>query len=128
MLSRTVKKERHAYWEKMKEQWMEELGEAWRCRNVHTANRLMRLLAGSKFGTKKRDYRLVQQALPSCDEWLEQLTKEGAMGGMKARQMGWKDMLAEHVACAPPLPPRDMNHISQGRQDVKLFEEYSIHA
>ena len=84
---------------------MEELSEAWRSRNVHTANRLMRLLAVSKFGTKKKDYRLVQQALPARAEWLELLTLDGAQGGMKTTHACWENMFAEHLMCAPPLPP-----------------------
>ena len=95
---------------------------------MHTANRLMRLLAGAKFGTKKKDYRLVQQALPARMDWHEQLTKEGALGGMNAKHADWGAMPTEHVSCAPPLPPRDMNHNSQGRKDVKLLKEYAIHA
>ena len=70
----------------------------------------------------------MQQALPARAEWLELLTLEGAQGGMKATQTRWEDMFAEHIMWAPPLPPNDMNYISQGRQDVKLLKEHSIHA
>ena len=47
---------------------------------------------------------------------------------MKATQTCWEATLAKHIVCAPPLPPNDMNYISQGRQDVKLLKEYSIRA
>ena len=62
----------------------DEIHEAWANRNMKEAYKLLRQLAASKFDVKKRDWRLVKQALPSREEWETLLKKEGCEGGMSA--------------------------------------------
>ena len=66
--SKLLQKRRKQQWDETCELLTEELHEAWRRRDVKTSFNLMRRLAGSKFDTKKRDWRLTQEALPTLED------------------------------------------------------------
>ena len=119
---------RKSHWHHMQLRLNDEIHEAWGKRDMKSAYKLMRQLAGSKFDIKKRDWRLIRQALPTRKEWEDLLKEEGCKGGMLAKTCTWKDMREEHVTVASetPLPPRDMNQIQQARQDVKKLAQYVI--
>ena len=72
---------RQHQWEETSAQLTQEVHEAWQRRDMKTSFALMRRLAGSKFDVKKRDWRLVQQALPTRSEWETLLAKTGNEGG-----------------------------------------------
>ena len=94
---------------------------------MKSAYKLLRQLAGSKFDIKKRDWRLVKQALPTRKEWEELLQETGCKGGMLAKTSTWHEMREEHISVANdiPLPPKDMNQIMQAREDVTKTGETS---
>ena len=77
----TIRKE---HYKQMTDTYIHEVNESWRQRDAYGANQYMRLAAGSKFGTKKRDDRTVQHSLPMGTEWGDLLSLPGAEGGMLA--------------------------------------------
>ena len=88
---------------------------------MKSAYKLLRQIAGSKFDIKKRDWRLVKQALPTRKDWGDLLQEAGCRGGMMAKTSTWQEMREEHISVANdlPLPPMDMNQIMQAREDIK---------
>lgn len=95
----------------------DEIHEAWEKRDMKTAFRLMRQLAGSKV-VKKRDWRLIRQALPTRQECENLLREEGCQGGLLAKTTKtttWDHMREEHniIASRTPLPPSDITTISR---------------
>ena len=86
----------------------------------------MRRLDGSKFDVEKRDWRLVQQALPTRAEWEHLLKQAGNCGGMLANVSDWATRGAEHISIAEEqeLPPPSMNHVQRARQEVRNLAEY----
>ena len=119
---------RESHWHHTQLRLNDEIHEAWDRRDMKSAYKLMRQLAGSKFDVKKRDWRLIRQALPTRKEWEALLKEEGCKGGMLAKTCTWHDMRQEHITVANeiPLPPKDMNQIQQAKQDVKKLEQYVI--
>ena len=95
---------------------------------MKSAYKLLRQLAGSKFDVKKRDWRLIRQALPTRNEWETLLKEAGCNGGMLAKTSTWQEMRDEHISVASdtPLPPKDMNQIMQAREDVKKLAQHVI--
>ena len=72
----------------------------------------------------------MQQALPTRQDWEDLLTKEGNQGGMSASVCTWEDMRTEHIdiANATPLPPADLNHTQQAKDEVTDLTNYVIYA
>ena len=106
----------------------DEIHEAWDRRDMKSAYKLLRQLAGSKFDVKKRDWRLIKQALPTRKEWGKLLQEAGCNGGMLAKTSTWQEMRDEHISVASdtPLPPKDMNQIMQAREDVTKLAQHVI--
>ena len=129
-LTKMLHASRTEQWNVTSAQLSEEIHEAWRRRDMKTSYALMRRLAGSKFDVKKRDWRLVQQALPSRKEWEDLLVQAGNQGGMKAVTTTWEAMRQEHtdVAAQTPLAPQSMNHVQRAREEIKNLATYVIHA
>ena len=129
-ITKLLHKSRQSQWHDTQEHLTQDIHEAWRKRDMKSAYSLMRRLAGSKFDVKKRDWRLVQQALPTRADWEEVLSKVGNQGGMSARTCTWAEMRQEHVALAAeePLPPSDLNHIQRAKQEVKDLTKYVLFA
>ena len=118
---------RKEHYNLMADIYIGEVHEAWRRRDAYGANQYMRLAAGSKFGTKKKDYRTVQQSLPTREDWKELLQQPGAQGGMLAHVENWDQMRQEHQEEAQPLPMQSLNYWTQGGEDTKKLTEYVIH-
>ena len=67
-VSKELAKLRKTQWQDMQHRLNDEIHEAWDRRDMKSAYKLLRQLAGSKFDIKKRDWRLVKQALPTREE------------------------------------------------------------
>ena len=127
-ISKELAKLRKTQWQDMQHRLNDEIHEAWDRRDMKSAYKLLRQLAGSKFDVKKRDWRLVKQALPTRKEWGKLLQEAGCNGGMLAKTSTWQEMREEHISVAndTPLPPKDMNQIMQAREDVKKLAQHVI--
>ena len=88
--------------------------------------RVVRIAAGSKFGAKKIDYRMVQSSLPGREEWVDLLRLPGVERGILAKSANWQVMMTEHIESAAPLPQRSMNHVADGKRNVKRLTKYVI--
>ena len=127
-ISKELAKLRKTQWQDTQHRLNDEIHEAWDRRDMKSAYKLLRQLAGSKFDVKKRDWRLVKQALPTRKEWEDLLQEAGCKGGMMAKTSRWHEMREEHISVANdlPLPPKDMNQIMQAREDVKKLAKHVI--
>ena len=127
-ISKELAKLRKTQWQDTQYRLNDEIHEAWDKRDMKSAYKLLRQLAGSKFDIKKRDWRLVKQALPTRKEWEDLLQEAGCKGGMMAKTSTWHEMREEHISVANdlPLPPKDMNQIMQAREDVKKLAKHVI--
>ena len=66
------------------EHFENEIREAHKNRDTSRTHRLCRLRAGTKRGTKKRDYRALPSAQPGVNEYIDFYKKEGDQGGISA--------------------------------------------
>ena len=61
---------------------VEELYEAWERRDLARVGRLTRLIAGGRYGPRKRDYWTMVTANPTKQEWIDFWSQPGGLGGM----------------------------------------------
>ena len=81
-ISKELANLRRSQWQDTQHRLNDEIHEAWDRRDMKSAYKLLRQLAGSKFDIRKRDWRLVKQALPTRKDWEDLLHEEGCKGGM----------------------------------------------
>ena len=77
IISKKLANLRKTQWQDTQHRLNDEIHEAWDKRDMKSAHKLLRQLAGSKFDVKKRDWRLIKQALPTREEWEKTVTGSG---------------------------------------------------
>jgi len=75
------------------ENLIDEIWLAWHERESARVYRLSFLLAGGRYGPRKRDYSRVQGSLPTAKQWMDVWSLPGGDGGMEATQVNWDDMV-----------------------------------
>ena len=95
-MSKECKKARATIETHRKQRIMDELWDAWKARRFAECHRLLRRLAGSKYGNAKRNFATLQSAKPTAAAWIDAWSKPGAEGGMLATRVSWEAILAEN--------------------------------
>ena len=103
---------------------MEETWQAWRKRRLAEAHRLSLLAAGSRYGPKKRDFRVLQGSLPSSEEWLEVWSKKGSDGGMEVEEVTWEQVMREHLESSEGQTRSTAEVAEEVRSDLKMTKKF----
>ena len=103
MVSRQLKSLNKKAAAKWREDIDEEIHEAHRAADFARVHRLMAKRAGTGIGVKKRFYKAPSAFQASREEWLEELSKPGCLGGLRATTGSFEHMVENHIAERPPL-------------------------
>lgn len=94
------------------------LVEAWRRRQHSLAHRLLRQLAGTGRGPKRREYRAAMSCRPSYSEWLATVPLSAGDGGMMGQVVDFEREVQRFEAEAPNLEPVDLRMIDRSHRDL----------
>ena len=73
----------------------DEIFDAWERRDTAMVHRLARRRAGTKIGTKKRDFRALPSLRPAAEDWKRAMAAEGPRGGFEAIEFNPVDFLVQ---------------------------------
>eukprot|EP00929_Paragymnodinium_shiwhaense_P021066 TRINITY_DN13845_c0_g1_i1.p1 TRINITY_DN13845_c0_g1~~TRINITY_DN13845_c0_g1_i1.p1 ORF type:complete len:1628 (-),score=116.54 TRINITY_DN13845_c0_g1_i1:570-5453(-) len=108
-------RERSYVW---KQTLIEELALAQRTADLRNAWRISRLLGGQARGPKKRRMNTLPDTLPSREEWIRHLAKDGPSGGCSATltSMELFTQAYEELPCSYP----NLENIAEAQEDLKV--------